>query len=144
LNAQLKAMSASFLNEDYMALADYTFPAIVDMMGGKEALITASKEGINQMKDAGYVILDFYFKNPSRYYEKNNTTQCTLTQFLVMNTPNGKIQTESTLLAVSYDKGANWTFLDASSKPKEFITRVFPDFHPDIVIKPSKQSNIED
>jgi hypothetical protein len=143
LNAQLESMSSAFLNEDYKAMADYTYPKILEMMGGKEAMIEATESTMSQMKSQGFTFLDIVFKEPSKLYEKNGDTQCVVTQVLVMETPQGKIQSESTLLAISEDEGENWVFIDSSGMPRASLESLYPNLHPDIEIKASKKSAVD-
>jgi len=143
LNNQLKAMSSAFLEDDYSIVADYTYPKILEMMGGKEAMIETTKESISKMKSQGFSFLDISFKDPSTFFEQNGDTQCAITQVLVMETPNGKVQSESTIIAISEDEGENWVFLDSSGMPKASLQNFYTNLHPDIEVKASQKKNLE-
>ena len=133
LNAQLNEMKTSFLNSEYEVIVKYTFPKVVEMMGGEEAMLKTTGETMDQMKAGGFSFLDISFSDPSAFLEQNGFSQCTLNQILVMDTPQGKMESTTTLMAVSGDDGQNWSFLDASGVPENLISTIFPDIHPDIV-----------
>lgn len=143
LNNQLNTMRTSFLDKDYSVVADYTYPKVIEMMGGKSAMIEATTNSMEQMESQGFTFLDISFKDASQFYEHNGDTQCTLIQVLVMETPNGKVQSESTMLAISEDEGKNWVFLDSSGMPKATLKGFYSNLHPDLEIKPSKKKVLD-
>ena len=143
LNAQLDEMKKYFLAGDYENFADYTYPKIIEMMGGKSKMVSATRQAMDRMQNEGFTFVDLIFKNPTGYLKKDGELQCSLTQQLTMNTPKGKIQSEYTLLAISGDQGQNWTFIDTSGKEKATMLHYFPNLHQDIVVKPKKQQFLD-
>ncbi|WP_157579348.1 hypothetical protein [Polaribacter vadi] len=136
-------MKNFFLTGDFENYANYTYPKIIEMMGGKSNMIKVTKQGMTKMKNNGFTFTDLNFKNPSEFLKKENELQCTLTQIIVMETPRGKIESEYTLIGISSDEGQNWTFIDTSGKDKETMLKHFPNLHNEIIIKPKKQKLIE-
>ncbi|MDT0622942.1 hypothetical protein [Croceitalea vernalis] len=136
-------MKKFFLAQDYENFANYTYPKVIEMMGGKSNMVKATKQGMNKMKNDGFSFTDLNFKSPSGFLKKDGELQCSLTQIIVMNTPQGKIESEYTLIGISRDNGQNWTFIDTSGKSKETMLKYFPNLHNDIIIKPKKQKLIE-
>lgn len=143
LNSQLGKMKNFFLAGDFENFANYTYPKIIEMMGGKSNMVKATKKGMAKMKNDGFTFTDLNFKNPSKFLKKGNELQCSLTQVIVMKTPRGKIESEYTLIGISNDDGQNWTFIDTSGKEKEAMLKFFPNLHSEIKIKPKKQKLIE-
>ncbi len=143
LNSQLAEMKKFFLAEDYENFANYTYPKIIEMLGGKAHMVNATKQGMNKMKNDGFTFTDLNFKNPSGFLKKDGELQCSLTQQIIMKTPRGKIESEYTLIGISSDSGLNWTFIDTSGKDKETMLKHFPNLHNEIIIKPKKQKLID-
>ncbi|MEM9075970.1 MAG: hypothetical protein AAGC43_02980 [Bacteroidota bacterium] len=143
LNAQLGEMKKYFLAGDYENFANYTYPKVIEMMGGKARMVSATQQAMERMQSEGFTFVDLIFKDPTGYLEKDGELQSSLTQQLTMNTPKGKIQSEYTLLAISSDKGQNWTFIDTSGKEKATMLRYFPNLHQDIVVKQKKQQFLD-
>ena len=98
------------------------------MVGGKENMRIATESGINSMKAGGLSIIDLRFKNPNKFLKKGDELQCSLTQVTVMQTPDGKIEEEYALIAISDDKGENWTFINTDGKDKETVLQSFSKF----------------
>ena len=70
LNDQIKEMKGYLLEGDYENYANYIYPRVFEIMGGKENMIIATKSGINSMKAGGLSIIDLKFKNPSQFLKK--------------------------------------------------------------------------
>ena len=143
LNSQLGEMKKSLLEGDYENYTNYVYPKLIELVGGKENMRIATESGINSMKAGGLSIIDLRFKDANKFLKKGEELQCSLTQVTVMQTPDGKIEEEYALIAISDDKGDNWTFINTDGKDKETVLKAFPNLHSDIVIKQSKQKKIE-
>jgi len=138
LNAQLREMKDYFLAGDYENFVNYTYPKLIEMMGGKSNIVKSTKQGMEKMKSDGFSLVDISFKDPTKFLKKDNELQCSFTQVIVMITPNGKFESEYTLIGISNDNGQNWTFIDTSGKDKETMLKYFPNLHDEIIIKPKK------
>jgi hypothetical protein len=143
LNEQLLNMKNAFLEEDFSTVADYTFPKIIEMMGGKDKMVEVSKATFSKMKSQNYIVANISFKDPSEFLEYKGDLQGTIRQVLVMNTPNGRIQSETTLLAISQDDGKNWVFLDTSGFQKASLQSFYENLHPEMEIKPSENKQLD-
>lgn len=134
LNKQLSEMKNSFLKGNYDSFANYTYPILVEMMGGKSNFVKVTKNSMDQIKTGGYNIKDIKFKKPSNFVTKKDELQCSLIQEILLETPKGKILAEYTLIAISEDKGNNWTFLDTSGKSKSEMLEYFPNLSSELII----------
>jgi hypothetical protein len=142
LNAQLHEMRGYFLSEDLDSYCNYVYPKVIEIMGGKANLIKATRGMLHNMKKDGFTITNLSFKNPSAFLKKGDELQCTVTQIIVMDTPEGKIESEYTLIGISTDNGKKWKFIDTSGKDKATMQNYFPNLHDELVIKPKKQRRI--
>ena len=143
LNASLEQMKSYFLAEDYGSFANYTYPKLIEMAGGKTNMVNATEQAMSAMKNQGFSFLELDFIEPSAFFNTEDETQCTLRQVITMNTPQGKVRSEYTIIAISGDEGENWTFLDTSGKDKATMTQYFPNLHADLPILPKKQEFID-
>ena len=143
LNSQLGEMKKFFLAGDYENFANYTYPKVIEMSGGKANMVKVIKQEMDKMKNDGFSFIDLNFKNPTEFLNKGKELQCSVTQVITMNTARGKIESEYTLIGISIDNGKKWTFIDTSGKDKETMLKYFPNLHDDIIIKPKKQKLIE-
>ena len=143
LNTQLGKMKKFFLAGDYENYANYTYPKLVEMIGGKANIVNATRQSMESMKDDGFSITSLTFEGASDFLTKGNELQCSFTQVIVMKTPQGTVEAKYTLIGISNDNGQNWTFLDTSGKTKETMLKYFPNLHNNIVIKPKEQRFID-
>jgi len=143
LNSQLEMMRKYFLEKKYNEFLNFTYPKVVEMMGGREKSIKATKASIEKMEKEGYTFVNIKFKNPSKFIKKGTETQFTITQELLMKTPKGNILAEYTMIGISNDNGKNWKFIDTSGKSKEVMRKYFPNLSPDIVIKTKTQKLVD-
>jgi hypothetical protein len=143
LNEQLLHLKNAFLEEDFSTVADYTFPKIIEMMGGKEKMVEVTKNTFSKMKSQGFILDEISFKDSSNFFTHNGDLQSTITKVLVMDTPNGKVKTETTMIAISKDEGENWVFFDTSGMQKASVQSFYANMHPDLEIKQSKKETIE-
>lgn len=143
LNQQLQEMKKHFLAEDYANFANYTYPKILEMMGGKSQMVSATKQAMDQMKSQGFEVVGLRFKDGSKPLRHDGELQYSLTQVMTMQTPEGKVEADYTLIAISNDEGAHWTFMDTSNKPRATMLKYFPNLHPDIKIKPANKRMVD-
>ncbi len=143
LNDQLENMRKAFIAKDYGVVADFTYTKVLEKMGGKEKMIAATSNSISKMESTGFVIEKISFKDPTKFLKHNGDLQCAITQVLIMNTPHGKMQSESTIIAISQDDGENWSFLDSSGMPKDTLKAFYTNLHPDMEIKPSSRRKLD-
>lgn len=87
LNSQLNEMRESFLAEDYETLSSYTYPRVIEMIGGKEKMIQATRNSINQMKREGFYVIGIKYKDASDFFKLGKELQCSLTQEITMQIP---------------------------------------------------------
>lgn len=143
LNNQLQLMKKYFLEKKYDKFLNFTYPKVVEMIGGKDKLLQATTASMEKMESEGYIFTNVNFKEPSKFIKKGNETQVTIRQEILMKSPKGNILADYTLIGVSGDGGKNWKFIDTSGKSKEVMLKYFPNLSPDIVIKPKTQKLVK-
>jgi hypothetical protein len=127
------------LSSDYEAIVRYTHPRIVKGIGGKEAMISALKKGMAQMRAAGTEFADVGLGEPEAPKKIGAWMTSRIPQHLVMKVPGGKFYQDSTLLGISEDEGKSWLFLDLGSVTREQFRQVFPELDGRITIPQKKE-----
>ncbi|WP_175623519.1 hypothetical protein [Chryseobacterium schmidteae] len=143
LNSQLQLMRKYFLEGNYKQFANFVHPEVSKMIGGKAQMVKNTENTVNKMKNDGFSFIDLKFKNPSKFLKKGRETQFTITQEILMKTPNGKILAEYTLIGVSGDNEKNWKFIDTSGKSKEAMRKYLPFLSKDLIIQPKTPKFID-
>lgn len=144
VNKDLDALRNCIFNENYEQLAKFTHPEIIKMMGGKAKMIEVTKSEMDKIKRQGITYESLGFKDPSSFIKNDQEIQFSITQEIVMDTPRGKVLTTSSMIGISYDNGANWTFIDTMGKNKETIRQLFPFVSDNIVLKPRSSRVVEE
>ena len=134
-------MSSVFLEDDYKLMAEYTFPKVVEMMGSKENMVETTKNTMTKMESQGFTIESLSYTNSSDIYEHNGDTQCVFDQSVIMNTPDGKIENTTAVIAISNNNGKNWVFFDTSGMPRTSVQEFYENLHHDLEIKQSEKKN---
>lgn len=86
------------------------------------------------MNADGFDFLNATLGNPSEIITINNELQCTLPQNIEMKVPNGRLVSQSTLIAISSNGGENWYFIDTSGKDIQAMKRMFSNLSEKLVI----------
>lgn len=135
---QAENMATAFEEKDYSLLLDFTYPAVLEMGGGKEMMLQFVKEAIDQMNADGFFIDSVTVGQPGEIFEAGNELHALIVQKVFTHYDGGRLVGESSLLAVSKDKGLHWYFLDVKQLTPELTKQVFPDFNNNLIIPEPK------
>ena len=122
------------IEKDYDSLSQFTYPVIVEWMGGKEMMINLISKEMQRIEDQGVVFLELSLGEPEKLYTAGEEIHCLVPQKVILENSDGKIISNSHLLAVSVDLGENWYFVDTSQLTSENVTVLFPQFNSDLEI----------
>lgn len=134
IKEQAEIMGQSLLKKDFNSFCKYTYPKIIEMVGGKQKMVELMERGAKEMLSEGTDFQNVTFGKPSKIITMDNELQCTLPQTIEMKVPNGKLVTNSTLIAISNDNGKNWYFVDASGKDIKTMKNTLPNLSGELVI----------
>jgi hypothetical protein len=139
LKRQATEMAESFMKGDYAKLVKYTYPKVVEMMGGPEKMIQTLKKSLDDIKSKGYTILSAKVALTPLKAQAGKEIHAVVVQTIVMTVPGGTLTSNSYLLGISSDKGSNWYFVDSSPlRDINKLRMIFPNFNPELKI-PEKQ-----
>ncbi len=122
------------IEKDYESLSRFTYPVIVEWMGGKERMINLISKEMQRIEDQGVVFLELSLGEPEKLYTAGKEIHCLVPQKVILENNDGKIISSSHLLAVSVDLGENWYFVDTAQLTSENVTVLFPKFNSDLKI----------
>lgn len=130
LKTQADRMCLAVESSDHETLADYTHPKIIEKLGGRAKLI----ESVNGIKASGIAIRDVEILTyPGDWIEAAGDFYAVLNKSTKMTMPTGaKVKVTGTLLAISSDRGRNWTFVEG--RPRRALLTVFPNLPNDLLI----------
>ncbi len=111
---------------DWAKVLEYTYPALVERMGGKEKALAFMKKQSQSIKFRSVKLGDA--TQAVRVGDK--TIQVTLPTSVRMAGPINEAEIDSTLLGVSRDGGKTWTFVDVQNPDQ--VRAVVPDVSPEL------------
>lgn len=115
LRAQAAEMTRAFMAGDYERLADFTYPKVVEAMGGREKMAEFVRKEMAEVKTNGFETLSYTpAAEPTQVLREGRETYAILPAVMRMGTPSGVMVGESFVIAVSADDGKNWRFISGS------------------------------
>lgn len=139
IKEQAELTAKALLQDDYETLIKFTYPKVVEMVGGQAKMISLIKKGKAEMGQQGISFEKVTIGSPSKTVNAGNEIHCLIPQTITMKVPNGKMKSETYLLAISKDNGNHWYFIDTVSLTLENIKNVLPNFNTDLKLPTKKQ-----
>lgn len=108
-------------------------------MGGREAMLTILTNGQVEIESQGFKFSKVSIGEPQEIYRTGSDLFCLVPETIYIEVPNGKLVTESHLLAVSENNGAKWYFIDTNRLTNENVSELLPNFNSDLKIPAKKE-----
>ena len=139
IEQQFVEMSNAYLKGNIPAYVDFMYPKIVERAGGRDSTIKLIQVLVQTLNSTGRQIKSINYGNISEILKAGKELHCIVSQTIEMTRPDGTDIMETSVLAVSGDKGKNWKFLDVSGANVKALKEIFPDFNDKLQI-PEKKS----
>lgn len=131
---QAEETAKALLNDDYETLIKFTYPKVIKLIGGKEKMISIIKKGKFEMNDQGISFEKVDIGEPGKAVKAGDEIHALIPQTVFMKVPNGRMKSETNLLAISTDNGNNWYFLDTVNLTMETIKNILPNYNTDLIL----------
>jgi hypothetical protein len=139
IKAQAAHWVRALMAKDSNTYIVFMDPRIIALARGKDQLKQDMDSAIASMKRDGRSIKEIQIGSPGQIILFQNELQCILPQTTIVSTPMGTFEAETTLIAMSMDKGQNWYFIDTNVYKEDRLRAILPDLSPSLVIPPEKQ-----
>ena len=136
---QAELTAKALLNDDYETLIRFTHPKVIELVGGRDKMISLIKKGKIEMGQQGISFDKVTIGTPTKTVVAGDEIHCLIPQTIYMKVPKGKMKSETQLLAVSRDKGTSWYFIDTVNLNKDNIKSVLPNYNFDLTLPTKKQ-----
>lgn len=137
-------MNHALINRKYETFIKTTYPKALAMTKGGEAKLIADLAGqMASMDKQGSRIVAAWIGEPSPFIDTAGELQCTVPQKMALQFETGKLITETTLLALSPDKGTTWYFIDAADRDINTMRNIFPNLSSRLVLTKSPEPTFE-
>jgi hypothetical protein len=126
LVAQAQEVNDAFRRRDFARMVDMTYPKVVEAAGGRDKMISALAKGLKEMETEGVVVLASTAAAPTQIVHVSGWIYAVVPTSLKVKAKDGVFQTESSMIGLSSDNGANWTFIDAGGKDHTQLMTMLP------------------
>lgn len=123
------------LKFDFRTIFKYTFPAVIDMMGGKEAAAEMLVSSFDKMKSEGFEFEKADVISVSDVVFENNEYRCFVESFIQIKMANMRVKTKSYTLGVYNADDKLWQFIEAKQlKNPALADQILPNFETSLEI----------
>jgi hypothetical protein len=136
---QFAEMSDAFLKGNVPVYVDFMYPRIIERAGGRDSTIKLINLMIRGLNEQGREIKSINYGNISDIVKAGKELHCIVSQTLELRRADGTEILETSVMAVSGDKGKTWKFLEVSGVNIQSLKQIFPDYNEDLKI-PDKKS----
>lgn len=123
---EAEKMGLSLIRKDYEGYVRFSYPDIVKEMGGAKKMAAAIEKQMKSMEEKAQIV-SLSYGEPSVIIIEGKELQCTLPQEMILNTPQGKLRSQSTLIAISRDSGKHWYFVDPGERDIQSVRMSLPN-----------------
>ena len=139
IKIQAMDMAKAILAKDVEKAVQYLPPKLVEASGGKAKVLTV-RDSLNKfMQQFGAEIKKITIGNPAKVVAYKDQLQTTIPQITQIRFMQGTVVIESTLIAISEDKGKHWYFVDTNIYRSNKLKEALPSLSPELVIPPMKK-----
>lgn len=142
IKTQALDMARAILAKDLDKVVEYFPPKLVEASGGKAKVLTVRDSMNKFMQQFGAEIKKVIVGNPGKIISYKGQLQTTLPQTTQVAFMQNTVVLETTLVAVSEDKGQHWYFIDANMYRSPKLKASLPELSPELMIPPQKKPEI--
>ena len=138
LTTGTKEITDAFTNKNYQKVLELTYPKVIETGGGREKMMATMQKEINAMESEGVAMLSTTPGSPTNFVHDAGSTYAVIPITLKMKAQDGVFQAEGTLIGISSDGGATWTFIDAAGKDDPDLKVLSPNVLDKLKLPPDK------
>lgn len=116
------------IHGDYEILLDFTYPALIEKAGGREAMKRILKQIQETKINKGQKLMKLTFGKQIEYSTNATEVHAIVPVTTKTKVPGGTITTESSLIAVGTEGRENWYFIETTSINEQNISKILPNW----------------
>jgi hypothetical protein len=129
----------AFRRRDFARMVDLTYPKVIEAAGGRDKMVAALTKGVKEMEAEGVVVLSSTAGSPTQIVQAGGSVYAVVPTTLKVKAQDGVFQTEGSMIGISKDSGATWTFIDAGGKDRSQLKSLLPEVAGKLNLPPEKQ-----
>jgi hypothetical protein len=126
LVAQVQEVNDAFRRRDFGRMVDLTYPKVIEAAGGRDKIIASLAKGMKEMETEGVTVLSSTAEAPTQIVHVSEWIYAVVPTTLRVKAQSGTFKTESSMIGISSDHGAHWTFIDAGGKDHKQLLTMLP------------------
>jgi hypothetical protein len=126
LVAQAQEVNDALRRRDFARMMDLTYPKVIEAAGGRDKMIASLARGMKEMESEGVSVLSSTAGAPTQIVHVSEWIYAVVPTTLKVKAKDGIFQTESSMIGISSDQGAHWTFIDAGGKDHTQLLSFLP------------------
>jgi len=144
ITADFEAMRQATLAGDYETIAGFTYPRLIEMIGGREQMVQMIGNAMAQLEEQGYHITEreLLSVSPIVQSESGAESYAIFETVLELHTPDGKMRQKSFSIAISTDGGKSFKYLDAGNLPPEQLRMMLPGLPEDLELPAPEEPEV--
>lgn len=117
----------AIIRGDFNRVVDLTYPKLVELIGGRERMVSLLEKGRREMKAQGNEYISVSIHQPQELVTIGIRTFAIVPFSLKLKASGGTLVQEAFLIGISGDKGHAWTFIDGTNLDEEKLKALLPD-----------------
>lgn len=122
---QAQEIADALIAGNYEKMADLTYPALVELLGGKAKMVAGLKQEMNEGSVENFRILSMPADEPKRVVKSHDHLLAVVPVTMRVKMLDGVYAQRISYLGVSQDGGQNWTFVNGGTD-KQILKVLFP------------------
>jgi hypothetical protein len=127
VQAGAQAAGDAMMAGDYETFVGHTYPALVEQLGGRDSMVSRVKTGIEDVARQGFTFVSVKAHAPTRFDTVGTRIFAQVPTTTRITAPGGHLVVEATMLCISEDTGATWTYIDVGEGIDAGLALLFPD-----------------
>ncbi len=119
LALQARQNADAIVNKDYETSVRFTYPPVVEEMGGFQKMLSFVKASMAEMEAKGWVLERITVGKPSVIVIEGREDVAIVPTEMSMRIEDKEVRVNSYLVAISQNRGRSWYFFDGAAMPKE-------------------------
>ena len=136
------SMAKLLLKRNYKGFTAFTYAPIIKMAGGLDKMASYMEQSFKGMEGEGFTIANVIVEKCSKIIHTQTQLQCTLSEVIELKHSDGKLIQKSTLIGISNDKGATWTFIDTHGETLKKLQETIKELSNELVIPKQEEPEI--
>lgn len=134
LKKQADDMAKAMQQQNYRQMAYYTYPPIIQAIGGKDKMVEKIKQAMAEMENHGVTFKSVTIGDIKEIVKSKGDLYSVVPDIIQLSANGTVITRGASLLAISHNNGMRWYFVDTAPFKHQNMKKMFPTYPDGLVI----------